>query len=121
MLFVLFFPFFSKSEPVQHVFPLAVNGDSMEPIFKSGDFVNYSDNTPPKVGDIVYFSCNNDYCLETKKLNGGFSLSFIKRITSMHDDCYYLLGDNPSDSFDSRYFGELCGDQIAIHGVVTGQ
>lgn len=30
----------------------------------------------------------------------------------VQDDCYYLLGDNSTNSFDSRYFGSVPGGEI---------
>jgi len=106
---------------VQHTFPLAVSGHSMEPTFMDSYMVEYSNEIPPSVGDVVYFTCRSKTCLDSHKteeerVNG---VELLKRIHSMHGGCYYLLGDNPDHSWDSRAFGELCGSDIIIHGVVT--
>lgn len=111
IFFVLFI--FYCSYPSKYPLLLKIDGRSMEPTFRNGSTVNYSDKLSPKVGDVIYFSCSKKECHDVDTEDG-----LIKRISSIHDDCFYLLGDNPDRSLDSRDFGELCGDQIAIHGVV---
>lgn len=52
----------------------------------------------PRIGDVVVFH-------KDKKL-------FCKRITGFDADRYYMSGDNPFDSFDSRKFGLVNASQI---------
>ena len=78
--------------------PFTVNGPSMEPTLYSGDMViccrvyNASDL---QQGDIIVFRHNGQ--------------RMIKRIAYVTEDGknYYVLGDNKSNSLDSRVFGTV--------------
>lgn len=89
---------------------------SMQPTLVSGDFILvdtwlYKKNEPG-IGDIVTFT------------NGAQNLTLVKRISSwptgeiVKNGRYYLRGDNPPASRDSRYFGGVPKDNIL--GKVTG-
>ncbi len=52
----------------------------------------------PKVGDLVAL----------KK----FGKEMIKRISAKTNNKFYVLGDNPKESTDSRSFGALTQDEI---------
>lgn len=74
---------------------LKIDGHSMEPAIKNGSVVVAS-SIPfmfrsPKKNDIVAFKFGNKI--------------FIKRISSVSKDMYYLEGDNKEDSLDSRRMG----------------
>ena len=87
-----FFPFYKY----------VVSGTSMSPTLQEGKTVLVNRIVylfkKPNVGDIVAASISNKV--------------FIKRITSINDDRYFLLGDNTADSFDSRKFGMIKRSQI---------
>lgn len=72
-----------------------VQGHSMEPTLLQGQTVLASSITflfsKPKIGDTIVFKA-------TDKV-------FIKRISKIDGERYFLLGDNKKDSFDSRKFG----------------
>jgi len=72
-----------------------ISGHSMEPVIKNGETVLVSSIpyffSKPKIGDIVAF----------RKLEQVF----VKRITRIDGDEYFLKGDNKKDSLDSRDFG----------------
>lgn len=74
----------------------------MEPTLKSGDEVLISSFpyflTSPKVRDIVAVKIDEKV--------------FIKRITKIENKKYFLTGDNPKDSLDSRKFGTISKDII---------
>lgn len=91
---------------------MVVEGDSMLPTLKNGDIVHYS-VSEPSVGDIVIFQCLSLKC------DHSYKSALVKRLAEVHDGCYRFLGDNPENSNDSRYFGELCGDEVRIDGVIT--
>lgn len=91
---------------------MVVEGDSMLPTLKNGDIVHYS-VSEPSVGDIVIFQCLSLRC------DHSYKSALVKRLAAFHDGCYKFLGDNPENSNDSRYFGELCGEDVRIDGVVT--
>lgn len=94
---------------------------SMEPTLKENSFIIgtriYSDLS---VGDIVVFRHNG--VLMVKRIAGGpgdvidlSQVSFMENLVppdrgweciTVPEGCYYLLGDNQSDSLDSRYWDE---------------
>ncbi len=78
------------------LFRFTIRGHSMEPTFRHGSRVLASSIpyiiSPPKVGDIVIVK------KKTETL-------FVKRIQKVQKDRYFLIGDNPTDSLDSRQFG----------------
>lgn len=94
---------------------------SMEPTLKENSFIIgtriYSDLS---VGDIVVFRHNG--VLMVKRIAAGpgdvidlSQVSFMENLVppdrgweciTVPDGCYYLLGDNQSDSLDSRYWDE---------------
>lgn len=94
---------------------------SMEPTLKENSFIIgtriYSDLS---VGDIVVFRHNG--VLMVKRIAAGpgdvidlSQISFMENLVppdrgweciTVPDGCYYLLGDNQSDSLDSRYWDE---------------
>ncbi|MBI2051343.1 nickel-type superoxide dismutase maturation protease [Candidatus Roizmanbacteria bacterium] len=84
---------------------LRVKGESMTPTVKSGSFV-FATILPylfrkPKVGDIVVVRRGKD----TKNL--------IKRIKKIQGGRYFVVGDNPKESTDSRTFGWITKKEIA--------
>lgn len=74
----------------------------MTPTYKEGDNVLVSSFplvfAKPKKGDVVVFE--------------KFNRFYIKRIDKMEKGKYFLVGDNKSDSFDSRRFGSVKIEQI---------
>src|SRR6266581_1853828 len=74
---------------------LKISGHSMEPAIKNGQTVLVNRLSylfkQPKIKEIVAFKY------------GGKVL--IKRITKRENGKYFLSGDNPNDSMDSRVFG----------------
>lgn len=94
---------------------------SMEPTLKENSFIIgtriFSDLS---VGDIVVFRHNG--VLMVKRIAAGpgdvidlSQISFMENLVppdrgweciTVPDGCYYLLGDNQSDSLDSRYWDE---------------
>lgn len=98
----------------------SVFGASMEPTLKSGDPIRYSTKQSVKVGDVIVFNCYSEKCLkelEYSKEPGPYRM--VKRVSSVDNSCYTVLGDNLPKSLDSRYFGDLCGSDIEILGVVV--
>jgi nickel-type superoxide dismutase maturation protease len=88
-----------------------ITGPSMMPLLKPGDEVLIDPNAyrtaTPRPGDIVV--AQHPYYPD---------LQLVKRIAKMTDDgCYYLEGDNPTASTDSRSFGPIPPQQIV--GQVT--
>ena len=76
---------------------LRIHGHSMQPAISHGQKVLVSSLpyifSKPKVNDIVALKFDNKI--------------FVKRIHSVSEDKYYLLGDNKEDSLDSRNLGPI--------------
>jgi nickel-type superoxide dismutase maturation protease len=74
----------------------------MLPTFKNGDEVLIKSDKNYQLNDVVL--ANHPF----KK-----SIKIIKRIGQITDDGkFFLIGDNPPESTDSRTFGFFNGDQI---------
>ena len=88
-----------------------VDGDSMQPTLEHGDFVfadvaHYRTHTPT-VGELVVVQ----HPFESRIL--------IKRISQVDGQEFSVSGDNPSQSSDSRSFGQLSVE--ALIGRVTSR
>lgn len=82
-------------------FPLGVTvGNSMYPTHKDGDILVFT--------RLFFVVKPSKVYLFTRKLDNGETRHIIKRVSRIKDGCqYYVLGDNPDESLDSRYYGYL--------------
>ena len=79
-----------------------INGDSMSPCLKNGDEVLIKKPTNLKIGDVVL--ANHPF----KK-----SVKILKRISEIDSNGkYFLIGDNPNESTDSRTFGAISLNEV---------
>lgn len=82
-----------------------VRGDSMLPAFAHGDFLVVDRaafrRQPPAPGEAV---------VARDPRSPGRML--LKRVARADEGMFYLLGDNPAFSTDSRHFGPLPADAI---------
>lgn len=87
-----------------------VHGASMLPALKPGQSIlvfNWAYTfSQPKVGDIVVIK------------HSGRDL--VKRIQKVHDREYFVQGDNPEESTDSRSFGAIDKSQLIGKVIYTG-
>jgi len=83
-----------------------VSGPSMEPAFKDGDRVIINRPvylfSPPKTGDIV--------AVKPPKDRPKILLKKIKK--AIREKQYSVVGINPTDSYDSRFFGPVSKEMI---------
>lgn len=80
---------------------LKISGNSMLPLLKPGTEILINPNayqkSIPKIGDIIV-------TIHPAHPN----LSIVKRITAINQDgSYFLTGDNPTESTDSRHWGTI--------------
>ncbi len=73
-----------------------VSGDSMSPTLRAGELVLVCSALKPKIGDVIVFRHND--------------LEKIKRIESIDNGYFFVVGDNKDLSTDSRVFGKLSKD-----------
>jgi nickel-type superoxide dismutase maturation protease len=79
-----------------------VEGDSMLPSLKNGDGILINTDEKVVVGDIVL-----------AKHPFKKSVNILKRISEIDENGnYFLVGDNPAESTDSRTFGALSPKHI---------
>lgn len=105
---VLTLYFLLTHTPIIFMF-LTVSGRSMFPTLTEGEKLTSVRSYLCKlnVGDIVVakpYECDNRLV--------------IKRITNIEGDYYFLLGDNPDESYDSRNYGWVSKKEI-VAKVVT--
>ncbi|MEK7168569.1 MAG: S26 family signal peptidase [Patescibacteria group bacterium] len=79
-----------------------ISGHSMEPLFLHGDKILTTNIfylfKSPQINDIVVFK--------------DITNVFVKRITKIINDKYFVSGDNQNDSLDSKDFGAISKSQI---------
>jgi nickel-type superoxide dismutase maturation protease len=75
-----------------------VKGDGMYPTLEKGQLVLIRRRPNLKINDIVVFVHNG--------------AEKVKRICGMEGDFFYVLGDNPRYSTDSRQYGYIRRDSV---------
>jgi nickel-type superoxide dismutase maturation protease len=88
------------------VMAVEVTGDSMVPTYRSGDWLLVRRTRKLAVGDVVVVPDPRD----DRRI-------LIKRITGRVDGGWFIQGDDPAHSTDSRRFGPISPD--AVIGVVV--
>lgn len=101
-LFLFFFPV------------VKICGYSMFPTLTDGEFylsIRVFNKSKCKVGGIYVF--RPPYDSEEEKF-------VIKRLVEVRNGKYYFLGDNSSDSYDSRYYGFVNSENV-VAKLITGR
>ena len=88
-------------------FPVAVAGDSMEPTLHAGEWWLARRTSRVGVGDVVVLrQPESDHLLT------------VKRITRQEGGRWWVEGDNPTRSRDSRAYGLIADDAVIARLVV---
>lgn len=84
-----------------------VPSGSMEPTLKTGSLILALRIHPePEVGDIAVFEYGDTLMVKRIAAVGGDRIEHNGEVITVPAGCYYMLGDNSSDSFDSRYWDD---------------
>lgn len=70
-----------------------------------GENISYMDN-------ILYIDYNKTYDPYNFKTTDDFDLSGVTGYSEIPDSCYFVLGDNRENSYDSRSYGVICEEAI---------
>ena len=81
--------------------------DSMEPTIMAGDKIfGIRILGELEVGDVIIFEYEGTYMVKRIAAIPGDTLKINREEIKIPKDCYYVLGDNYWNSFDSRYWQE---------------
>jgi nickel-type superoxide dismutase maturation protease len=96
-------------------FRVAVEGQSMAPTLQPGDFLIAARSSPIRRGTLVVVEHPNRPGYEMVKRVAGVPGDSIEDV-ALGADQFWIVGDDPAASTDSRTFGPF--DREAIRGVV---
>ena len=80
---------------------------SMEPTLPEGSLiVGVRVFSEPEVGDILIFRHDGKLLVKRVAACEGESIFWQEKELTVPEGCFYMLGDNADESFDSRYWEE---------------
>ncbi len=93
--------------------------ESMEPTIPKGSYIlGCRIFGEPKVGDIIVFEHEGKQLVKRIAAVGGDVVEHKGRRLIIPQECFYVLGDNPDNSYDSRYWSEPFVSYRQVIGVL---
>lgn len=96
--------------------------ESMEPTLKTGSFiVGIRVYKELRKGDIIIFRYSDSYLVKRIAAVSGEVIDYRGESMTVPEHCFYVLGDNSENSFDSRYWDEpfVSQDQVIARVQLT--
>lgn len=88
---------------------------SMEPTLESGSYIlGLRIYNSLEVGDIVIFEHDGQLLIKRIAAAGGDTIEHAGSRIAVPDGCFYMLGDNTENSYDSRYWEEPFVERTSI-------
>lgn len=93
--------------------------ESMEPTIPKGSYILGSRIFGElKVGDIIVFEHEGKQLVKRIAAVGGDAVEHKGRRLIVPQECFYVLGDNPDNSYDSRYWSQPFVSYRQVVGVL---
>ena len=98
-----------------------VPSSSMEPtLHKNSIILGLRIHRELKTGDIIIFRHNGELLVKRIAVSGGEAIERGGKMITVPNGCFYVLGDNAADSYDSRYWEEPLVEEKDVSAVVLG-
>ena len=96
-----------------------VPSSSMEPtLHKNSIILGLRPHGELKTGDIIIFRHEGKLLVKRIAACGGEEIERNGEMITVPDSCYYVLGDNTADSYDSRYWAEPFVKETDVAAIV---
>jgi len=93
--------------------------DSMEPTIMAGDKIfGIRILGELEVGDVIVFEHEGTYMVKRIAAVPGDTLEINEEKIKIPKDCYYVLGDNYLNSFDSRFWDDPFVSKASIIAII---
>ena len=70
-----------------------------------------------KTGDIIIFRHNEEFLVKRIAASGGEEIERNEEMITVPNGCFYVLGDNAADSYDSRHWDEPLATEEEVEAV----
>ena len=99
-----------------------VPSSSMEPtLHKNSIILGLRLHGELKTGDIIIFRHDGELLVKRIAASGGEEIERNGEMITVPSGCFYVLGDNADDSYDSRYWEEPFVDEGDVTAVIYRQ